>query len=86
MSIIIFIFVIRNKIFMEGTLLQKIGKEYSTWIYILHPLVISIMNYILQERNIINKYGLIYSMYIYFFTIILIYIFKNFDKLKEYIS
>lgn len=43
MSIIIFIFVIRNKIFMEGTLLQKIGKEYSTWIYILHPLVISIM-------------------------------------------
>ncbi|MDU6983201.1 MAG: acyltransferase [Terrisporobacter othiniensis] len=84
MSIIIFIFVIKNKTFMEGTLLQKIGKEYSTWIYILHPLVILGMNYLLKE-NIINRYSFIYSLYIYIVTIMIIYIYKKFIKLKEYI-
>lgn len=83
MSIIIFIFVIKNKMFMDGTLLPKIGKEYSTWIYILHPLVILVMNHLLKEGNIINQYGFTYSMYIYIITIMIIYLYKKLLNLKN---
>lgn len=85
MSIIIFIFILRNKMFLNGTLLETIGREYSTWIYILHPLVIKIIEYLLKEdfSLIISSYA--YPFIIYIITIMIIYMCKKVCDYKKYI-
>ena len=85
MSIIIFIFTLRNKMFLNDTLLETIGREYSTWIYILHPLVIKIIEYLLKEdfSLIMNSY--VYPFIIYIITIIIIHMCKKVYDYKKYI-
>ena len=57
-------------------MMAVIGKEYSTWIYILHYSLVVACYYILETNNISNINSLFLSFFLYVITIFFIWIFK----------
>ena len=80
LPIFIFICAIKNKReFYIKSVIAKIGKEYSTTIYIIHPLVISI----LENLNTIELYKYIAPIMVYLLSMVIAI---SFEKIKKKIG
>lgn len=75
-TVTLFIYLLQNKNMFRNTSIERIGKEYSLGIYIIHPIVISLLNYMINFKNV---YQYIAPFIVYFISLFIIIFF---NKLK----
>lgn len=77
LSIVLFIYFIYNDKF-KLNFIKNIGKNLSTFIYIIHPMIIILFNSFLQKLNIGNYYLYVYSIIIFIISIVISKILKKY--------
>lgn len=79
MSVYFFIFVLKSN--WTNTTLAIIGRKYSTGIYILHPIFITILSVITNRLEQIKSiYDFVAPIIVYFLTLIFLIIFEKLKK------
>ena len=52
----------------EDSFTARIGRDYSTWIYIFHYLVIHILDFIMRKVGIVEQYSIIRPVIVFLIT------------------
>lgn len=78
LAISIFIYVLKSNWKNEG--LAKIGREYSTWLYVIHPIFITILDFITKKIGIYSVYRYTGPIIIYIISLIFLILLKNIKR------
>ncbi|MBU5461086.1 acyltransferase family protein [Anaerostipes sp. MSJ-23] len=82
LAIAVFLYVLKSN--WKNERLSKIGREYSTWLYIIHPIFITVFAFITKKIGIYSLYSYVGPIVIYIVSLLFLILLKKI-KLERYI-